>query len=389
MKKRLALTFCLILAALLMLNGAARSASPLPPDDPVRSGPTVSATPAITQTSTTLFLPLIAHNTLTFQGPDIPFGYGWNVYDWDNYRASGLTSFGWVKFTDPPSPESICGPNSLAYNVLLRTNWAQGDTPLDYGTQQAENLAYTLKQLSAPGTLCVDAFEVGNEPNLFSMYKGPVDPVIFAQQLCAQYDVIKAVDPNYIVVSGGLAPTGDIDDPNVAVNETVFLSRMLYYIRETRGHAGACFDVLGYHNYGFRTGYATDPNNFALCPSDMCFRGIEHAWEILYGEYGVSKRIWTTEMGWLRDFMQNNPPCTNLLPVFNGFQNSDQGQADQLVAAFQYARANWPWSGAMFVFNHDFNHRPPWQADPCYDEQGWFAVDGYPAESALENMSKP
>ncbi|MGH2523926.1 MAG: hypothetical protein ACRDH2_15580, partial [Anaerolineales bacterium] len=107
---------------------------------------------------------------------------------------------------------------------------------------------------------------------------------------------------------------------------------------------------------------------------------------ILIGDYHVNKRIWTTEVGWLRDFMQNDPPCTNLLLFFGGFQNSDQEQANQLVDAFQYAREHWPWSGAMFVFNLDFNRRPQ---DPCADEQGWFAVQGFPAEQALETMEKP
>lgn len=396
MKKRIILFGCFILAALLTINGAARSAAPAPPDDMVRSSPTPA--PAAPQATYSLFLPLIARNTMTFQGPDIPFGYGWNVYEWDNYRTSGLTTFGWVKFSssDPPSPpwDSICGANGanrLAYNVLLRLDWAMAGVDVQYGKDRAFEVASHLKVLSGDN-LCVQAFEIGNEPNLQIMYGGqgggPVDPVIFAQQLCAQYDAIKSVDPNYIVVSGGLAPTGDIDNPSIAINETVFLSRMLYYIRETRGEAGDCFDVLGYHNYGFRTGHATDPNDPVNCPSDMCFRGIEHAWEILYGEYGVNKRIWTTEMGWLRDFTTE---CSGAAwaPTFQGFQNSDQGQADQSVAAFQYARANWPWSGAMFVFNHDFNHRPFWQTNHCYDEQGWFAVDGHQAESALENMPKP
>jgi hypothetical protein len=389
LKKSFALVLCLILAALLTLNGAARSAAPAPPDDFVRSGST--PTPAAAQANHTLFLPFIAHNAMTFQGPNIPFGYGWNVF-WENFNANNpTTNFGWVKFSvsEPTSLSAFCGGNDLPYNVLLRLNWAMSGVGIQYGKDRVYEVASGLKQLSGSGDLCVQAFEIGNEPNLFSMYGGRIDPVVFAQQLCAQYDIIKSVDPNYIVVSGGVAPTGDIDDANVAVNETVFLSRMLTYIRDTRGDAGACFDVLGYHNYGFRTGYATDPNDAALCASDMCFRGIEHAWDILYGEYGVSKRIWSTEMGWLRDFTQNSPPCTNLLSVFDGFQNSDQGQADQLVAAFQYARTHWLWSGAMFVFNHDFNHRPPWQANHCYDEQGWFAVDDHPAENALENMLKP
>ncbi|MBM2848511.1 MAG: hypothetical protein HW418_1453, partial [Anaerolineales bacterium] len=71
---------------------------------------------------------------------------------------------------------------------------------------------------------------------------------------------------------------------------------------------------------------------------------------------------------------------------FAGFQLSDTAQANQLVGAFQYSRANWSWMGAMFVFNLDFTSRP---VALCEDEQGWFAAKGFPAEAALENMSKP
>jgi hypothetical protein len=115
----------------------------------------------------------------------------------------------------------------------------------------------------------------------------------------------------------------------------------------------------------------------------------------LWIEFGVPKKIWATEVGWLRDFMQNDPPCSNLLAVFSGFENTEQEQADELVGAFQYARFNWLWVGAMFVFNLDFNQRPWWLADPCIDEQGWFAVQGlsdyehtYAAKAALEALEK-
>jgi hypothetical protein len=66
---------------------------------------------------------------------------------------------------------------------------------------------------------------------------------------------------------------------------------------------------------------------------------------------------------------------------------SDQAQADNLVGAFQYARANWPWLGGIFVFNLDFNP-PRRSSDRCYDEQGWFGVQGHGAEAALETMPK-
>jgi hypothetical protein len=118
----------------------------------------------------------------------------------------------------------------------------------------------------------------------------------------------------------------------------------------------------------------------------MCYRGVEDAWAVLQ-ENGVGKRIWTTETGWMRDFVAGGCGSAPWAPIFAGFPMSDQAQADNLVGAFKYARANWPWLGAIFVFNLDFN--PPRRSlDPCYDEQGWFAVQGHAAETALEAMPK-
>jgi len=100
----------------------------------------------------------------------------------------------------------------------------------------------------------------------------------------------------------------------------------------------------------------------------------------------VSKRIWATEIGWMRDFNAGGCAAAPWAPVFGGFPLSEAGQADQLVGAYQYARWHWPWMGAMFVFNLDYDRR---DQDACADEQGWFAVKGYPAEVALEAMPKP
>ena len=87
---------------------------------------------------------------------------------------------------------------------------------------------------------------------------------------------------------------------------------------------------------------------------------------ILYDEYGVHKRIWSTEMGWMRDFTAGGCGGAPWAGVFGGFQLSNADQASRLVTAFAYARTHWPWLGAMFVFNLDYDRRPQ---DLCTDEQ--------------------
>jgi hypothetical protein len=274
--------------------------------------------------------------------------------------------------------------------VLLRLNKADADSTPQQVADDTWTWAHNME--TAPGVnKCVDAFEIGNEPNLSGrgQYNGPVNPVKYADQLCAAYDAIKRTDPSFSVVSAGLAPTGGAADHQLAMESVAFMRAMLDEIQANRfshGDPGGCFDVLGYHNYGFRTGYQTDPGDALKCPAEMCFRGVEDIWTILQG-YGVSKPIWSTETGWMLDYGAGQCSSSSWTSIFSGFAVSPATQASELVGAFQYARAHWPWLGAMFVFNLDFNP-PRRSANPCYDEQGWFAVQGHAAETALEAMPK-
>lgn len=338
-----------------------------------------------------LFFPVVTQAALGFDGPDLPFGYGWGVFQWRNYWPANqqypTTSFNWIKITENPDPAQLCDQYRLPYQVLLRLNKADAHATPQQVADDAWTWAQNLKA-QAGRARCVDAFEIGNEPNLSmnGAYSGPVDAVQYADQLCAAYTAIKATDPGYVVVSAGLAPTAGLPDATQALTDTVFLRQMLDRIRDTHaGDAGACFDVLGYHNYGFSGRYDLDPADPA-CAERSCFRGVEPVFSLLYAEYGVRKRIWTTETGWTRDFTTGGCGAAPWAGVFAGFQRSDQGQAQELVGAYQYARAHWPWLGAIFVFNLDFDSRPQ---DPCVDEQGWFAVKGRAAEAALEAMPKP
>ena len=395
--------FLLLALALPLLSAAA----PLPPDGLPTPYP---QPPKAQRTTFTLYVPSVQKNAVFFTGPTVSFGYGWGVYNWRWFRPNevqnyGPTSFNWVKMTDNPgnATAELCDAKRIPHNVLLRLNKAEaGVSPQAVGDD-----AYTwaVSMEDAPGVgKCVEAFEIGNEPNLSGpgLYNGPVDPEAYADQLCAAHDAIKGVDPSFIVVSGGLAPTTSLfPDETIVMDEEAFLRRMLTRIGDTHaGDAGACFDILAYHNYGFRTGHLTEPSDDPYdpdCPDGMCFRGVERIQTILWIEFGVPKKIWATEVGWLRDFnvegcLARNP---GVFGNFVGFENTDQEQADELVGAFQYARANWQWVGAMFVFNLDFNQREWWKNDHCIDEQGWFAVQGlsdyehtYAAKAALEALEK-
>jgi len=379
------------LAFTLLLSLAMQAPPPRPLDPPEQRPHTY-----------TVFLPSVLNKTLgqPVRRVESSFAYGWSVFQYQSYyqlqpgqTSTGYpqyadSSFNWLKVTASPDSKYLCGPDRLPYKVLLRLNKTDANATPQQVADDTWQWAHWMAPDSQPR--CVDAFEIGNEPNLSGpgQYNGAVNPVQYANQLCAAYDAIKRTDPAFTVLSAGLAPTGGFADHTQGMESLAYMRAMLDAIQAnpiSHGDPGGCFDVFAYHNYGFRVSYDTDPHS-AACPADMCFRGVEDAWGVLQA-YGITKPIWTTETGWMRDYVAGGCGASPWGPVFAGFPMSDKAQADNLVGAFQYARAHYPWLGGIFVFNLDFN--PPRRStDPCYDEQGWFAVQGHAAEAALEAMAK-
>jgi hypothetical protein len=153
--------------------------------------------------------------------------------------------------------------------------------------------------------------------------------------------------------------------------------------------AGNCFDGFGYHAYGFSADYDVAPDVFSAdparrCVNGFCFRGVEKIYEIMQTHGLGDKQVWLTEFGWITD----PPQACKTLPEWQGrlWQIvSEQKQADNLRGAFEYADANWPWMGGMFVFNLDFN-LADWYVE-C-EQMRFYSVADRPAEAALTALPK-
>lgn len=339
-------------------------------------------------TAVVIFLPLLllfltlspmrAHATVPSSSHTL-FGYGANVAAWDVTKLQGM-GFNWIKVFNGPG-------SRLPLKVLLR---------VEANASHFANLSAfgsDVQQLAQQQRGFVDAYEIGNEPNLDASYGWTVSPngADYAALLCEAYGRIKSVDSNAIVVSAGLAPTGRVQGNweghpghnGLFQDEREFLQEFL------DAGGGNCFDALGYHPYGFSADFdavpdmsPTDPTQD--CVNGFCFRGVEKIYQILQANGLADKNIWATEFGWLVE-----PPAECLSdPGWQGRQwqlVTEQKQADNLVGAYEYATTNWPWMEAMFIFNLNFNTTGGYQ--PC-EQMRFYAIDGRPAESALAQMPK-
>ena len=224
----------------------------------------------------------------------------------------------------------------------------------------------------------IAAYQVWNEPNLSREWgKQTPNPAEYTELLKVCYQAIKAADPEAIVISAGLAPTGNNDA--TAMPDTYFLQGMY------DAGAAAYFDVLGLHAPGYHAPPELDPAEAAANKEEygggrwFAFRHVEDMRAIMVANGDGAKQVAILEMGWTLDTVNSQ---------YSWFAVDEQTQADYLVRAYQYAAANWqPWIGLMStIYLADYHWTPE-------DEQWWWAItlpDGTPrpAYEALRNMEK-
>lgn len=216
----------------------------------------------------------------------------------------------------------------------------------------------------------IHAYQVWNEPNLSREWGDrPPNAREYTQMLKTAYQTIKAIDPNAVVITAGLAPTTELSQR--AVPDTQFVQAMY--------DAGAkpYFDMLGAHGAGYRAPPEMDPGQVATdasyynvgdpnCPGDACriycFRHVEDLRQIMVNNGDASKRVAVLEFGWTIDERTDSP--------YYWHRVDDQFmQGDYMVRAYKYAKANWqPWIGVMSLI---FMPDAKWTRN---DEQFWWSV---------------
>jgi len=220
----------------------------------------------------------------------------------------------------------------------------------------------------------IQAIEVWSGENLwYNWGREPLVAAKYAELLCATFSAIKAVDPDVVVVSGGLEPT-NINDGSVAVDDTIYLQQMY------KAGANACFDVLGAHPKGYnnppdrRFGYV-DPQEPSFKNARYYFflETLERYHQIMVDNKDASRRIWITEFGWASD---PNPPAG----LEFARDNSRQEQADFLVDALKIGKGL-GWVGPMFVSNLNVGLVRPSDEDRIYSL--WLKEGATPAYQSL------
>ena len=198
----------------------------------------------------------------------------------------------------------------------------------------------------------ISAYQIWNEPNLSREWgdKRP-DPAAYVELLAACSSAIRAADPAAILISAGLAPTGNHDE--AALPDDIYFDQMY------RNGFQRYIDVVGVHAPGFAPP-EIGPDDEQAAHRWFTFRRVEDLRKIMLHYADEARQMAIMEFGYTTDRVN---------PDYRWFSVTEEQQAAYLERAYEFAIANWrPWVGLMVLI---YLPDPSWQPD---DEEYWWSI---------------
>ncbi len=298
-------------------------------------------------------------------------GFGWikQHIGWNLVEGAGKGVYDWSRVD-----WIVAECNKLGLDLLVRVDcppaWAGGDGECMLNTPPARNsdLGDFLSAMATRYKGRIRAYEVWNEPNLAREWGGRApNAAQYVAMLREAYRRIKQADPNAMVISAGLTPTGTYSPE--AIPDDIYLEQMY---QAMAGSSNGYFDVLGAHAAGYKAPPELDPVQAAADPTYgggrwFCFRRVEDLRAVMVKYGDGNKQVAITEFGWTSDPIR---------PAYAWHRVEEETKADYFVRAYQWAKQNWqPWIGVMSLI---YIADPDWNAQD--HEQYWWAISepGYP-----------
>jgi GH35 family endo-1,4-beta-xylanase len=228
----------------------------------------------------------------------------------------------------------------------------------------------------------VQAIEIWNEQNLAVENGGRVavaDAGHYVELLKEAYTRIKAVDPSVYVIAAPPSSTG-ITKASVAIDDMSYYKAMYGY---KNGMIRDYFDAQAVHPGGSANPPDTMwPDNPSKAKGwtdhpTFYFRHVEDVRALMERYNMADHQIWITEFGWA---------TRNTSRGFEfGNQTSFEQQADYIVGAMRRTKEQYPWVGAMFLWNLNFAILRARSGQPRHEQAsfGILNADGSPRPAFL------
>jgi hypothetical protein len=299
-------------------------------------------------------------------------GFRWQktLFEWRYIEGAGKGRFDWTEADRVVSASTKAGVKTIA-RLDFSPDWARtartrNGPPNNY--QDYDDFVSAVVSRYRPGSPIgtVDAVEIWNEVNLTREWN---DQPINRQQagdyvrlLTGAYTAAHTANPNIIVISAGLSPTG------VKNSSAWDDAEYMQWLFDAGLKGGVNYDALG-AQANVQAPQVDAPldslANFGH-PS-FYFRRIEMLRDEMVKAGDADRQIWLLEFGWTADQVH---------PDYAWYAISEDQKAANIVKAFQFARQNWsPWIGVMTLWTLSDPHWTP------NDEEYWWAItnpDGSP-----------
>jgi hypothetical protein len=300
-------------------------------------------------------------------------GFHWQktLFQWREIERTAKGQFDWTesdRVARASGDAGAPGVNTIARHdfepLWARKDHAHNGPPDNYQDYWDFVSAFVARYRTGSPIGRVRAIEVWNEPNLDREWGNqPINAdsaADYVRLLGGAYQAAHAADPDIVVLTAGLSPTGVTDGHSA--DDLQYLEWM--YSAGARGK----FDALGAHANTQAPEVSVPLGSLKDFPHpSFYFRRIEQLRQVMVDNGDGAKQLWLVEWGWTSD---------SIHPAYQWFAVSEDKKADNIIAAFNYARTNWtPWIGVMSLWT---------LPDPTWDtsrEEYWWAItspDGTP-----------
>ncbi len=273
----------------------------------------------------------------------------------------------------------------------------QGEAPPDDLQLYAGLLSKILDRY--PGQ--VGAIEIWNEENLEREWNtaAGINPEAYLKLLQLSYNTIKSKDPNVLVISGALSPTGINCNgtwPDCGGGRPIVVDDATYLTKFVQLGGLQYADCVGAHSNGTNLPPEADGANPPGDGTGYTFKGPwespHYSWALRSQVETYAKIINNQKMICVTEFGYASPMNGQYPPNF-GFAAdvSEQQQADYLVRAFNWMRDS---KKVMLAFLFNLDYGQLGSGDPSTDDNMLFSLldnKGVPrpAFDAIKAMPKP
>jgi hypothetical protein len=243
-------------------------------------------------------------------------------FNWTTLEMHGKRQYNWG-----PADDLVRAANARGLQIDAVVSYTPGwarppgtnpTTPPTRSADYAEFLGAAARHFAPMG---VHAWEIWNEPNLFTMWTPRPDVVKYTEMLKLAYPAIKAADPSSTVVTAGMSPAYDAPDGSQVLPLT-WVKGM--YANGAKGY----FDAVGHHPSSF-------PSSSNLKASWNAFQQSNDIYGYMRSQGDGAKKIWATEITF--------PTGTDSQAV------SEQLQGERLAESLE-AWHQFPFHGPIFIY---------------------------------------